>query len=158
MEKLTTLGMTLGTWAKQRWWLILLIFFAIGSALNAHEPEWYRDEAATMERMSSVIGAPVPYLRKGEGFGNCYHVDAIFLPPVSVDREMAQAIAEEVRELPQGTWVICQHVPNRKQAINELNRALAGHAVAGQGPGFWSVSTDELQRATYVAGIHERDR
>lgn len=139
---------------SRKWWLILIAVFVLGAVLNNYEPDWYAAEAETMERVSRLLNAPVSYIRGGGGFGSAYHVSRIVLPPVDVDRETARALAWLIRGLPECYSVGCAYVPNQDSAINALNEELNGHATATHDLGASSQTFEEMQRETYVAGIH----
>jgi hypothetical protein len=142
------------SWLRRRWWLIALAVLALLELSDRYEPDWYAAESATMEEISQLINAPVPYRRGGSGFGSSRHVSNIVLPPVSVDREDARRLAKLVRELSECHTISCAFVPNQTAAIQGLNEELGGHAVATHDLGASSKTVEEMQRETYVAGIH----
>ncbi|MEM8884491.1 MAG: hypothetical protein AAGD14_10500 [Planctomycetota bacterium] len=139
---------------SRKWWWILIGLVVLLVAFGDYKPEWYAAEADTMERVSDLLNAPVPYLRRGDGVHHARHVSHIILPPVEVRPDALQSLVSLIRELPELRVVVCAYVPDQRTTIDALNEEFGGRFLATHDLGASTQRYEEMQRETYVAGIH----
>jgi hypothetical protein len=141
-------------WLRRRWWLVVVPLLFGVPALGRFRPQWYLDEAETLERVAALLDSPVPYERNGTGWLSVLHVSRVVLPAAELDEEKTRRLASLLRELPRDTVIVCHYVRGQAGSVELLRRELGGHAIVVDDPGASSQDIETRQERTHVAGIH----
>lgn len=142
-----------GRWFRRRWWLVLIVLIVGLNALTDEKPQWYLEETAVMEQVAGLLDSPVPYERL-VGWSWARHVTFVVLPRVELDEAKTRRLANLLRELPSLDGVNCHYISEQKERVEQLRRALAGHAGVYEDLGASSEDKDSRQERTHVAGVH----